>query len=59
MEEKTETIELNLEEMSKKELINLILFAHKHDYTFNQAIVKAIEGILAQEQNKVDTTNPV
>jgi peptide subunit release factor 1 (eRF1) len=59
MEEKTESIELNLEEMSKKDLINLILFAHKHDYTFNQAIVKALEGILAQEENNVDTIHSI
>ena len=32
------TLELNLEDFSKEELINLILLTHEKDVTFNQMI---------------------
>ena len=34
-EQKTETIELDLNSFSKEALLNLIQYAHKNDLTFN------------------------
>lgn len=39
-------LELNLEEFEKKDLINFILYAHKNNCTFNQAVVKCLEGAI-------------
>jgi hypothetical protein len=47
-EEQTTNMEFDLNEMSKDDLINFIIFAHKHDYTFNQAFVAALEGVVKQ-----------
>jgi hypothetical protein len=40
---KTESIEINLEDFSKEELIVLIRAAHSREMTFNQFIVYIIE----------------
>lgn len=40
---KTETLEINLDDFSKEELIYLIKAAHLKDMTFNQFIVHIIE----------------
>jgi hypothetical protein len=47
-EELTSNIDIDLYEMSKDDLIALIMFAHKNDYTFNQAFVAALEGAVKQ-----------
>lgn len=49
-------MEFDLNEMSKDDLINFIMFAHKHNYTFNQAFVAALEGAIKQmeiEEKKI------
>lgn len=43
---KTESLEINLEDFSKDELINLIKMAHSKEMTFNQLIVYVIERAL-------------
>ena len=40
---KTETLEINLDDFSKEELIYLIKTAHSKDMTFNQFIIHVIE----------------
>ena len=47
-EESTEKMEFDLNEMSKDNLINFIVFAHKHNYTIEQAIVEALKGCYEQ-----------
>jgi hypothetical protein len=47
-EEPTEKMEFDLNEMSKDNLINFIVFAHKHNYTIEQAIVEALKGCYEQ-----------
>lgn len=37
------SLELNLEDFSKEELIYLILHAHERDLTFNQAIERILK----------------
>jgi hypothetical protein len=41
-EEPMETIELNLDSMSKESLLTLIEYAHKKNLTFNEAIVSIL-----------------
>jgi hypothetical protein len=43
---KTESLEINLEDFSKDELISLIKMAHSKEMTFNQLIVYVIEKAL-------------
>ena len=43
---KTETLEINLDDFSKDELISLIRAAHSKEMTFNQFIVYVIERAL-------------
>jgi hypothetical protein len=43
---KTESIEINLDDFSKDELISLIKAAHSKEMTFNQFIVYVIERAL-------------
>jgi hypothetical protein len=49
-EEPTEKMEFDLNEMSKDDLINFIVFAHKHNYTIEQAIVEALKGAIKQAE---------
>jgi hypothetical protein len=44
-------IDIDLEEFTKEQLIAIIIYAHAHDLTFNQAIVKAMTSYL--EANKI------
>jgi hypothetical protein len=46
MSTKTETIEIDLDSYDKDLLIKLISFAHKNNYTFNEAIVSIIKKYL-------------
>ena len=39
-------MEIDLEEWSKKDLISFIIFAHNNNYTFNEAIVYALESVV-------------
>lgn len=55
-EEPTENMEFDLNEMSKDDLINFIIFAHKHNYTIEQAIVEALKGVV--NQMEIDGTIP-
>lgn len=50
-EEKMETIELDLDCLSKEGLLNLIEYAHKNNLTFNEAIVRLL-------QSYINSTNP-
>jgi NRPS condensation-like uncharacterized protein len=47
-EEPTEEIQFDLNEISKDDLINFMQFAHKHNYTINEAIVAALKGVIAE-----------
>lgn len=49
-QEPTENMEFNLNEMSKEDLINFIVFAHTHNYTIEQAIVEALKGAIKQAE---------
>ena len=42
LEQKMETIELDLECLSKEGLLTLIQYAHEKDLTFNEAIVSIL-----------------
>ncbi len=46
------TLEINLEEFSKEELINLILLAHERDLTFNQMIEHILKTNLDRLERK-------
>lgn len=48
--EKTECIEINLQEYTKDELIVMISYMHGNNLTFNEALVKLIKSYL----NKYD-----
>lgn len=45
-EKKFSEIEIDLESWSKTDLINFIIFAHNNNYTFNEAIVYALESVV-------------
>jgi hypothetical protein len=45
------SIELNFEKYEKQTLINLILFAHKNNYTFNQAVNELLKSVI--EKNEI------
>jgi len=45
-EEKMETIEIDLDCLSKEGLLTLIQYAHEKDLTFNQAIVSILESCI-------------
>lgn len=44
------SIDFNLEDLSKDELITFILYAHKYDITFNEAIVKALTEFVKRNE---------
>ena len=49
------SLELNLEEFTKEELIHLILHTHERDLTFNQAIERILkENLDRLEREKED-----
>lgn len=53
MEEQNKNMEFDLNEMSKDDLINFIVFAHTHSYTIEQAIVEALKGAVKQMDNEI------
>ena len=53
MEEQTKNMEFDLNEMSKDNLINFIVFAHTHNYTIEQAIVEVLKGAIKQTDNQI------
>jgi hypothetical protein len=46
--EKTECIEINLQEYTKDELIVMISYMHGNNLTFNEALAKLIKSYLNQ-----------
>jgi hypothetical protein len=44
------SIELNLEEFEKKDLVNFILYAHKNNCTFNEAIIRSLESFIRNNE---------
>lgn len=45
-EEKMETIEIDLDCLSKEGLLTLIQYAHEKDLTFNEAIVSILKSYI-------------
>ena len=57
-DEKYSEMEIDLEEWTKKDLINFIIFAHNNNYTFNEAIVHSLESIIdSYEKEKWNSSN--
>jgi hypothetical protein len=52
---KTESLEINLNEFTKEELILLIEMAHSKDMTFNECIVFIIKKALNEFETIVET----
>jgi len=52
-EEPTEDTDFDLNEMSKEDLINFIIFAHTHNYTIERAIVEVLKGAINKMENDV------
>jgi hypothetical protein len=44
------SLELDLEEFEKKDLINFILYANKHNCTFNEVIVSSLESFINKNE---------
>jgi hypothetical protein len=49
MNNKTETLEIDLNEFSKEDLISLINSAHEKNLTFNELIVQLLSNFLAEK----------
>lgn len=47
--ENTATLEIDLESLDKAQLIHVIMFAHEHDITFNEAIVRILSLFLESQ----------
>ena len=45
----TESVEINLADYTKEELIILISFCHRNNLTLNEALVKLLKSYLNQE----------
>jgi hypothetical protein len=50
MKTKTESLEINLEEYDKELLVELILYAHKNNFTINEAIATLLKNFLDSEK---------
>jgi hypothetical protein len=44
--ENTSTLEIDLEDFDKAQLIRIIMYAHENDITFNETIVKILTSFL-------------
>jgi hypothetical protein len=44
------SIELDIEKYDKETLVNLILFAHKNNYTFNQAVNEFLKTVIEKHE---------
>lgn len=49
MKNKTETVEIDLNEFSKEHLILLITHAHEKNLTFNELITQLLTNFLSQQ----------
>lgn len=47
--ENTATLEIDLEDLDKAQLIRVIMFAHEHDITFNESIVRILSLFLESQ----------
>ena len=47
--ENTATLEIDLEVIDKAQLIRVIMFAHEHNITFNEAIVRILSLFLESQ----------
>lgn len=54
---KTGTIDIDLNDLDKEHLIQIILFAHERDITFNEAFQKILEMFLDYSKNHEDNIN--
>ncbi len=47
--ENTSILEIDLEDLDKAHLISVIMYAHEHDITFNEAMVKILSLFLESQ----------
>lgn len=47
--ENTATLEIDLEDLDKAQLIRIIMFAHEYDITFNEAMVRILSLFLESQ----------
>lgn len=47
--ENTATLEIDLEDLDKAQLIRIIMFAHEHDITFNEAMVRILSSFIESQ----------
>jgi hypothetical protein len=45
----TATLEIDLEDFDKPQLIRIIMFAHEHDISFNEAMVRILSLFLESQ----------
>jgi hypothetical protein len=46
-------IDIDLELFTKEQLINLIMYAHAYDITFNEAIVRTLTNFIDKNENGI------
>ena len=49
----TATIEIDFSKYSKKDLLAVIMYAHRNNYTFEQAVVEALKSFI-QDNSLID-----
>jgi hypothetical protein len=59
MNNKTETLEIDLSEYPKDLLIRMILFAHENNLTFNEAVVKILTDYLPKLNTEDENQLPL
>ena len=47
--ENTATLEIDLEDFDKAQLIRIIMYAHDHDISFNEAMVRILSSFIENE----------
>jgi hypothetical protein len=47
---KTSSLDIDLNLLDKEQLIAIILYAHEHDITFNESIVRILELFIENEK---------
>ena len=57
MNNKTETLEIDLSEYPKDLLIRFIIFAHENNLTYNEAIVKLLTDYLPKLDSENENEN--
>jgi len=48
------SIEFDMEDMEKEDLMNLILYAHKNNCTINEAIIKLLESFIKRNEKQIN-----